>query len=107
VLDCLLEVEDCDVDLQNLLLKETPLHLAAKISDDETRAYVLQSLLEAGADTKVQNKNGQTVLDLLSPNDEECRRYIRDAQAEAQVSLEDIASDDDAVGDANSDVASD
>lgn len=52
VLDQLLEVEDCDVDLQNRLLSETPLHLAAKISDKDTRAYVIYSLLEAGADTK-------------------------------------------------------
>ena len=52
VLDHLLDDKDCDVDLQNRLLKETPLHLAAKISDDRTRAYVIHSLLEAGADTK-------------------------------------------------------
>jgi hypothetical protein len=52
VLDHLLEVDDCDVDLQNRLLKETPLHLAAKISDKDTRAYVIHSLLDAGADTK-------------------------------------------------------
>jgi hypothetical protein len=52
VLDELLEVEGCDVDLHNRLLKETPLHLAAKISDQETRAYVIHSLLDAGANTK-------------------------------------------------------
>lgn len=52
MLDHLLEVEGCDVDLQNRLLNETPLHLAAKINDEETRAYVLHSLLDAGADTK-------------------------------------------------------
>lgn len=52
MLEPLLEAEGCDVDLQNRLLKETPLHVAAKISDEETRAYVIQSLLDAGADTK-------------------------------------------------------
>ena len=52
MLEPLLETEGCDVDLRNRLLNETPLHLAAKISDKETRAYVIHSLLEAGAQTK-------------------------------------------------------
>jgi len=52
VLDALLEREGCDVDLQNRLLKATPLHLAVKLDDLDTRHYVVQTLLDAGADTK-------------------------------------------------------
>ncbi len=52
VLELILEIDECDVDLQNRLLKATPLHLAVKISDVDTRHYVVQSLLDAGADTK-------------------------------------------------------
>lgn len=52
VLDTLLEQEDCDVDLQNILLKATPLHLAVKLNDPETREYAVRSLLDAGANTK-------------------------------------------------------
>lgn len=52
VLELLLEIDECDVDLQNRMLKATPLHLAVKLTDQETRHYVVQSLLDAGADTK-------------------------------------------------------
>lgn len=51
VLDTLLDQEGCDVDLQNRLAKATPLHLAVKQADLETRHYCVRSLLEAGADT--------------------------------------------------------
>jgi hypothetical protein len=52
VLELLLNTEGCDVDIQNRLTKGTPLHLAVILVDLELRHYVVQSLLEAGADTK-------------------------------------------------------
>ncbi len=52
ILEHLLEYDGCDVDLQNRIEKATPLHLALQIDDPETRAAVVSSLLEAGADTK-------------------------------------------------------
>jgi len=41
------------VDLQNRLERDTPLHAAIKNLDDpELRNYVVENLLEAGANTK-------------------------------------------------------
>lgn len=41
------------MDLQNRLEGNTPLHAAVKnLKDPEERNYVVESLLEAGADTK-------------------------------------------------------
>ncbi|KZS93171.1 ankyrin [Sistotremastrum niveocremeum HHB9708] len=103
VLEHILSHEDCDVDPQNRLNKSTPLHLALSISEAELRQYIVESLLEAGADTTIQDVKGDTVLDLLGEKDEELRLAIRRAQAEADIAQDDIAHDDDL----GSDVASD
>ena len=51
VLEHILSHDECDVDPINRLEKATPLHLALRIEDEETRKSVAESLLEAGADT--------------------------------------------------------
>ena len=51
MLEHILSHDECDVDPINRLEKATPLHLALRIEDDETRKSVVESLLEAGADT--------------------------------------------------------
>ncbi|KAG9057677.1 hypothetical protein FS842_004854 [Serendipita sp. 407] len=106
VLELLLNVEGCDVDIQNRLTKSTPLHLAVKLFDLDTRHYIVQSLLEAGADFMVRNKHGQLPKELVPEGDSDCKKFIRDAEAE-RAQADDVASDsdDDAVG--SDDVASD
>ena len=51
VLNGLLEYEGCDVDFVNNIEGATPLHLAVKIKEPELRALIVDSLLDAGADT--------------------------------------------------------
>ncbi|KZT27502.1 ankyrin [Neolentinus lepideus HHB14362 ss-1] len=94
VLEHILSHEDCDVDPVNRLEKATPLHLAVRIEDPEVRKAVVESLLEAGADVTIKDKNGDTVADLLNPGDTEIKTLIRKAQAQNSVSRDDIASDD-------------
>ena len=43
--------EDCDVDPINRIERATPLHLAVRIDEPELRRYVVESLLDAGANT--------------------------------------------------------
>ncbi|KAJ7650012.1 ankyrin repeat-containing domain protein [Roridomyces roridus] len=95
VLEHILSQEGCDVDPINRIDKATPLHLALRLEDLELRKYIIESLLDAGADTRIKDKNGETVLDLLSNNeaDTEIRALIRKSQAQASVSLDDVASD--------------
>lgn len=52
VLEHLLCAEGCDVDLQNKIMRDTPLHLAVKVDEEGRwglRAFLVQSLTEAGA----------------------------------------------------------
>lgn len=51
VLEHILEHEDCDVDPINSIEKATPLHLAIKIEHVDLRKFIVESLLDAGADT--------------------------------------------------------
>ncbi|KAH8119814.1 ankyrin repeat-containing domain protein [Phellopilus nigrolimitatus] len=95
VLEHILEHEDCDVDPINRLEGATPLHLALKMRDLELRNYIVESLLEAGADTTIKDKDGDTAVDLLRPGDSELRTLMRKSQAGNSVSKGDIANDDD------------
>ncbi|ESK92205.1 ankyrin repeat protein [Moniliophthora roreri MCA 2997] len=95
VLEHILSHENCDVDPINRTDKATPLHLAVKLENQELRAYIVSSLLEAGADTKIKNKYNQMALDLVPPNDADTRKLIRKAQVQSTVSMADVASDDD------------
>ena len=49
----LLEYDGCDVDYTNYLEGATPLHLAVKITEPALRALIVDSLLDAGADTRL------------------------------------------------------
>ena len=51
VLEHILSQEGCDVDPINKIAKATPLHLAVQLEPEALRHYVVESLLEAGADT--------------------------------------------------------
>jgi len=95
VLEHILSHEECDVDPQNKIERDTPLHLALKIEDPDDRFHIFESLLEAGADTKIKNKSGYTVISLLGDRDPKLRDLIRKAQADTKISRDDIANDDD------------
>ncbi|KAK0185156.1 ankyrin repeat-containing domain protein [Armillaria mellea] len=98
VLEHILSHEDCDVDPINRIEKATPLHLAVKLEHPQLRKHVVDSLLEAGADTSIRDKFGETALDLVPSEDTEVRALFRKAQAQASISQDDIASDDEDVG---------
>lgn len=50
VLEHILSHDECDVDPVNRISGATPLHIAVHIEDAETRKYIVESLLDAGAD---------------------------------------------------------
>lgn len=51
VLEYILSHENCDVDPINRLGGATPLHLALELDNEELRKDVVESLLDAGANT--------------------------------------------------------
>ncbi|KAF9479405.1 ankyrin [Pholiota conissans] len=92
-LEHILSHEDCDVDPINRIEKATPLHYIRTIEDPELRAHIFESLLEAGADYTIRDKNGETAIDLLPPDDTVLPTILRKYQAQTSVSRDDIASD--------------
>ncbi|TFY55482.1 hypothetical protein EVJ58_g8228 [Rhodofomes roseus] len=72
-----------------------PLHLAMRMEDEELRTSVVESLLDAGADTTIKDKHGETAFDLLRDDDTEIRQLMRKARAQNSISNADIANDDD------------
>jgi len=98
VLEHILSHEQCDVDPINRLEGATPLHLAVKIPQVDLRRYIVESLLDAGANTALKNKHGETVLDALRlyPDDgKQLESLIRRAQALSRLSKNDLANDSD------------
>ncbi|KAJ3576091.1 hypothetical protein NP233_g663 [Leucocoprinus birnbaumii] len=91
VLEHILSHDQCDVDPLNRLSGKTPLHNAVELDDSESRLSIIESLLDAGADTTIQDKEGDTVLDILRPNDTNIRALIQKARAQSTISSADIA----------------
>ncbi|ORY26072.1 ankyrin repeat-containing domain protein [Naematelia encephala] len=108
VLEHILCHETCDVDLRNRLQGDTPLHIAVRQRWEDApglRLFLVQSLLEAGADTKIRNKYNERPIDLLPPSygasdpesdDEKVRAALRKAEAEELFADEgDVVDEDD------------
>jgi len=95
VLNELLEYDGCDVDYVNRIEGATPLHLAVKIEQPELRALIVDSLLDAGANTHMKDKEGQVPLDYVPEDDTETRNAFRRYQVQQSISKNDIADDDD------------
>ncbi|KAG8899735.1 hypothetical protein FRB99_006464 [Tulasnella sp. 403] len=95
VIDLILEQDNCDVDPINKLDKATPLHLAAKLEEEDVRHSIIQSLLDAGADMTIRDKRGSLAVDLLPGNDTVGRGLFRKAQAHNAIAQGDVADDSD------------
>lgn len=70
VLDVMLDQELVEVDPLNRLQLETPLHAAVRYSYDEPAhgEFIADTLIEAGADPRIRNKNKQKPVDLAQPS---------------------------------------
>ncbi|THV01890.1 ankyrin [Dendrothele bispora CBS 962.96] len=95
VLEHILSHDSCDVDPINLIERQTPLHLAVKISNPEARAHFVDSLLEAGADTTIKDKYGERAVDLVPDGDDTTKQLFRKQVAVSMIGNDDFASDDD------------
>ncbi|KDN52578.1 ankyrin [Tilletiaria anomala UBC 951] len=97
VLPELLE-QEVDVDLHSRLEGNTPLHEAIKVEHEEARNWIVEQLLEAGADPREVNKEGDKPADIVSaatPLGQQLKDTLRKAEAIASISTADIANDDD------------
>jgi len=103
VIKHILRCEQCDVDPIDRIDHVTPLHLAVKLDDPESRLFFVKQLLSAGADYTIRNKYNETALDLVRTDDRNVRSMLRKYQAAASIDKDDIADDDDDDDDDGSD----
>jgi ankyrin repeat protein len=82
VLDHLLDQELVEVDPLNRLQQDTPLHSAVRYSLEEPEhgAFLVETLIEAGADPRIRNKNKQKPVDIASPGNTKLIETLRSAE---------------------------
>ena len=101
------------MDPTNFIEKATPLHLALRIEDPSTKEFVVESLLDAGADTtsssfpyyhltssadsrflqRIKNKFGNSVSDIVATAESsKIRMLFRKALMDKSMSKDDVAS---------------
>lgn len=67
VLDTLLDQEGVDINQENTIDGDTPLHLCVRYSHEEPEhgTFIAENLIEVGADPRKRNNQGKTPLDLV------------------------------------------
>ncbi|PWN43673.1 ankyrin [Ceraceosorus guamensis] len=97
VLERLLE-EEVDVDLPNRK-GDTPLHLAVAGEPGEARVWIVEQLLECGADPREVNKDGDKPAEIVAEGNSEegqsIKALLREAEGKVNISNDDIADEDD------------
>ncbi|KAK6329908.1 hypothetical protein TWF718_003335 [Orbilia javanica] len=86
ILDMLLDQEGLEVDPESLMEGDTPLHVAAQYTSEDSEAggYLIHLLVDAGADPRIKNKGLQKPIDLVDPSCSEIRTYLQEAETEIE-----------------------
>lgn len=82
VLDIILDQPGTEVDPQSRQSGDTPLHAAVRYSltEPEHGAFIVETLIDAGADPRVKNKAGQKPIDLASDDNNELINVLQGAE---------------------------
>ncbi|KAF3917172.1 hypothetical protein ABW20_dc0102436 [Dactylellina cionopaga] len=90
ILDTLLDTDGLEVDPENFMDKETPLHVAAKYTgtDADIGAHMVDLLVDAGADPRLKNSGQQKPVDLVDPSCEEVRDSLKKAEVTYTIQAE-------------------
>ncbi|KAJ2159421.1 hypothetical protein GGF46_003020 [Coemansia sp. RSA 552] len=87
-LDCvelLAKVKGIDVNIQNRMRRDTPLHIALTNDDDEDiMLAMVSSLVKAGADPDIVNMRRQSPFDLAAKEDKDIQRWLMTARLTVQ-----------------------
>ncbi|CAO3698695.1 unnamed protein product [Rhizopus stolonifer] len=96
-LEVLVNVEDIDLDIQNTLEGNTPLHLAVEYADQDhdMASALVELLLAGGADPKIQNRNKLTPIQLANPKYKDIKEKLEEASAAYDMDDADIVQEDD------------
>ncbi|ANB13472.1 hypothetical protein AWJ20_1765 [Sugiyamaella lignohabitans] len=83
VMDQILDQEGVEVDPVNLLEGDTPLHCAvryANAGEPEHGTFIVEELVEAGADPRIKNKHQQKAVELISVPNEKLEEILAGAE---------------------------
>ncbi|KAH3679435.1 hypothetical protein WICMUC_000980 [Wickerhamomyces mucosus] len=82
VMDKLLDQEGLELDPINNIDGDTPLHLAVRYSEHEPEhgTFISEELIEAGADARLQNKNGLKPLELVQTSNDALQELLQSAE---------------------------
>lgn len=109
VLDVLLEQEGLEIDPVNRQQGDTPLHCAVRYADTEPEhgAFIVEMLVDVGADPRIKNKAGQRPIDIAADSNMELinvlqgAEFARTAGPVASVEDEDAGEGDGSVSDSD------
>ncbi|KAI9249641.1 hypothetical protein BY458DRAFT_550657 [Sporodiniella umbellata] len=96
-LELIVNSEESDLDIQNTLEGDTPLHLAVKHADQdhEMAAALVDLLLAGGANPDLQNRSRLTPIQLLGKKYDDIREMLETAAAAYTMDDNDLVQDDD------------
>ncbi|TIB73588.1 hypothetical protein E3Q24_01082 [Wallemia mellicola] len=103
-LDAILSYDNTDVDPQNRIEGDTPLHLLMRADgmDRRAREYFLTELIDAGVNFQVKNNHNQKPFDVLSRVDDSndwIETVYKESQIQRVLEDEDVVDDDDIADD--------
>ncbi|EDK47254.1 conserved hypothetical protein [Lodderomyces elongisporus NRRL YB-4239] len=80
-IDIVLDIEGVEIDPQNRE-KETPLHVAAKyaVNEPEHGCFVIDNMLDAGADPRIKDQDGLKPRDYVSKDNEKLLDLLESAE---------------------------
>ncbi|KAH3668041.1 hypothetical protein OGAPHI_001795 [Ogataea philodendri] len=90
VLDKLLDIDGVEVDPVHPLTGDTPLHYAVNYSFEEPEyaKFLVETLLDVGADPTIRNKDGLKPAQLLGDSNEELKLVLEGAEYASTAQLQ-------------------
>ncbi|KAK9765800.1 hypothetical protein K7432_005587 [Basidiobolus ranarum] len=91
----LLQQPEIQVDKQNRISFDTPLHMAVTYKDDPSVTLeIVQLLIEHDADPRILNKQRQKPVDMVDRGFQELRSLLQQAELAINMSHDDMVGDD-------------
>ncbi len=107
VMDEIIDLDGVNLDIKAPATGDTPLHYAANysFSEPEYALFLIQQLIEVGADPSIRNKEGLKPLDIIGGSNDKIRKVLESAEyakaaehiGEVVQDVDDEDNDDDSV----------
>lgn len=81
-MDEIIDLDGVNLDIKAPVTGDTPLHYAANysFSEPEYALFLIQQLIEVGADPSIRNKEGLKPLDIIGGSNDKIRKVLESAE---------------------------